>query len=120
MNKPITANTLKIIKAKKNKDSSFVSIENYASIIDNVYSLIFNTICNVNSDHTEISRLFAKYCNLTDSEKDQKESMLKKINEVQNNLLDILWNTVDNKIKRDMERKFEQIGKKILINISKN
>ena len=55
MNKPITANTLKIIKAQKNKDSSFVSIENYASKIDNAYSLIFNTICNVNSDHMEIS-----------------------------------------------------------------
>ena len=39
---------------------------------------------------------------MTDSEKDQKESMLKKINEVQNNLLDILWNMVDNKIKRDI------------------
>ena len=65
MNKPITANTLEIIKAKKNKDSSLLSIENYAFIIDNVCSLIFDTICNGNSNRMEISRLFAKHSNLT-------------------------------------------------------
>ena len=92
-NKPITAKTIKIIKAKKDsniKDSCLKTIEEYACTIESMRGLLQNCIYEIDDNFVEINRL---YNNLPKAGKSQKE-ILKKVDELANNLLDIIWGMV--------------------------
>ena len=106
-NKPIATETIKMIQAKKDKnikDSCLKKIEEYACIIDNTYNLILNSIYKIRDYRKKIYELYDKYYNLLDAEKNQRDYILIKINELQNNSLDIIWNIVRKPIKRNAEK----------------
>ena len=106
-NKLIATETTKMIQAKKDKnikDSCLKKIEEYACIIDNTYNLILNSIYKIRDYRKKIYELYDKYYNFLDAEKNQRDYILIKINELQNNSLDIIWNIVRKPIKRNTEK----------------
>ena len=77
-----------------------------------MYNLI-NSRYKIHDDH-EKKYLHDRYCNLPDPEKNQRDDILIKIIELQNNLLDIIWNMVNKQFKRDTKE--DKTDKKKSIN----
>ena len=101
--RPITAEIIKLIITKKDtniKDSCLKKIEEYTCIIENMYNSLQNSIYKIYDNQEEIYDLYSIYYNLSDAEKNRKDDILKKIDEIQNNSFDMIWNIVYKEIKR--------------------
>ena len=98
---------LKWLKLKKDtniKDSCLKKIEEYTCITENIYNSLQNSIYEVYDNQEEIYDLYFIYYNLSDAEKNQKDEILKKVEEIQNNSLDMIWNMVYKQTERVTEK----------------
>ena len=65
-----------------------------------MYNSLQNSIYKIYDNQEEIYDLYSIYYNLSDAEKNRKDDILKKIDEIQNNSFDMIWNIVYKEIKR--------------------
>ena len=99
--KPINTKIIEIINAKKAKNVDYDCLKDYINTFGNVYPFLSNLILRAHEENDEILNLNFR-CNII-TKLEAKNSVLKKIKEKQDNLLDEIWNTYYKKCKQMMQ-----------------